>query len=412
VQRLSDGLFPGARVFVPGHSGELMRLLSELAERPESARGVTFVGVQFPSIGGGDYLGLHPEARQVSFFMSPAIRAGMRQGRAELLSLDYPAIFRYLASLPAFDVAYAQLSPPDQDGICTGGLCNDFLPAIWAKARRRVGHVNPKMPRTASSFRVRLQELDAWVEADSPLVTYSSGPPSSVEEKIGANVAGLVRDGDTLQFGIGSVPAAIAGGLLGHRRLKIHSGLVSEAVRPLCEQDVLDPDAPIVTGVALGSEDFYDFVAKTDKFVFRDVGYTHDPALIGSIERFIAINSAVQVDLLGQVNSESVNGVIHAGAGGLPAFACGALQSRGGRSLICLASTAKQGTVSRIVPRLDEASLCTLPRYRADVFVTEYGVAEVRALSPDARAKRLINIAAPEHRAALATAWEVLRAQL
>lgn len=304
---------------MPGHSGELTRLFSEFAERPESARGVTFVGVQFPSIGSGDYLGLHPESRQVSFFMSPSIRAGLREGRAELLSLDYPGIYRYLASSPPFDVAYVQLSPPDRDGMCSLGLCNDFLPAVWASARRRVAHLNPRMPRTASSFRVRLQEVDAWVEADSPLVTYSSAAPTVLEEKISHNVAGLVRDGDTLQLGIGSVPAAIASGLQGHRRLKIHSGLVSEPVRRLCEQDVLDPDVPIVTGVALGTDGFYDFVAKGGRFVFRDVGYTHDASVIGSIERFIAINSAVQVDLLGQVNSESVNGAIHAGPGGLPA---------------------------------------------------------------------------------------------
>jgi acyl-CoA hydrolase len=396
---------------VPGHSGELTRLFSELAERPESASGVTFVGVQFPSIGSGDYLGLHPESRQISFFMSPSIRAGLRQGRAELLSLDYPGIYRYLASSPPFDVAYAQLSPPDPDGMCGVGLCIDFLPAVWAKARRRVAQVNPRMPRTASSFRVRLQEVDAWIEADSPLVTYRSAPPSALDGKIAHNVAGLVRDDDTLQFGIGSVPAAIAGGLQSHRRLKIHSGLVSEPLHRLCEQEVLDPDVPIVTGVALGTEGFYDFVANSRRFVFRDVGYTHDSAVIGSIERFVAINSAVQVDLLGQVNSESVNGLIHAGAGGLPAFACGAQQSRGGRSLICLASTAKQG-VSRIVPRLDERSLCTLPRYLADAFVTEHGVAEVRGLSPDARARRLIDIAAPAHRAALAAAWEALRTQI
>jgi acyl-CoA hydrolase len=412
AQRLSDALFPGARVFVPGHSGELTRLLAELAQRPEAARGVTFVGVQYPSIGSGDYLTVHPESRQVSFFMSPAMRSGLRQRRAEVLSLDYPAIFRYLASSPPFDVAYAQVSPPDGDGMCSAGLCNDFLPAVWAKARRRVAHVNPRMPRTASSFRIGLEEVDAWMEAEASLVTYGSGAPSAAEKRIGEHVAELVRDGDTLQFGIGSVPAAIAAGLRRHRRLKIHSGLASEAVRPLCEQGVLDPDTPIVTGVALGGENFYGFVATSGRFLFRDVGYTHDTAVIGSIERFIAINSAIQVDLLGQVNSESVNGAIYAGPGGLPAFAAGALSSPGGRSLICLAATAKQGAVSRIVPRLDESALCTLPRYLADVIVTEHGAAEVRGLSPEARARRLIEIAAAEHRPALASAWQRIRARL
>ena len=166
VPRLSDALFPGARVFVPGHSGELNLLYDELAARPEAARGVTFAGVQFPGVGRGDYLGVHPEARQESFFQSASVRSGVHDGRAKLFGFDYSGVFRYLRDGPAFDAAFVQVSPPDRDGWCSAGVCNDFVAAPWAAAKRKVVHVNPHMPRTASSFRIRREEVDIWVEAE------------------------------------------------------------------------------------------------------------------------------------------------------------------------------------------------------------------------------------------------------
>jgi len=170
-----------------------------------------------------------------------------------------------------------------------------------------------------------------------------------------------------------------------------------------------DRGARITTGVALGDASFHEFVANLPALWMTDVSQTHDPARVAAIPRFIAINAAAEVDLFGQVNGERVAGVIQAGAGGLPAFAQGALSSKGGRVLICLGSTARKGSVSRIVPVLGEQSLCTLPRYLADAVITEHGVAELRELSLDQRAEALIGIAAPEHRPALYEAWRALR---
>jgi len=406
MKRLSDALRPGARVFAPALSGESPLLLAELAEDPERARDVHFIGVQFPGIGKADYLALHPTVRQTAFFMSPSVRRGMDENRADLLSLDYPGIVRFLEAMEPVDVAYAQLSPPDAKGNCTAGLCSDFLPLVWQQARRRVAHINPALPRTRGFFTVHVSELHDTVEAESPLLTFAEPPASDVEEGIGRHVATLIHDLDTLQFGIGSVPVALAASLTGHRRLKLHTGMVSEAVRRLWEAGALDRDSRITTGVALGSPDFYRFVAEHPRIWFSDVGRTHDIGTISAIPRFVAINSAIEVDLFGQVNSERANGSIQAGAGGLPAFAQGALRSRGGRSLICMAATAKRGTVSRIVPTLNDQGLCTLPRHLADVVVTEHGIAELRGLSLDARAQALIAIAAPEHRDTLADTWD------
>ncbi|MGJ7510925.1 acetyl-CoA hydrolase/transferase family protein [Variovorax sp. GT1P44] len=409
MSRLVDALQPGMRVFVPTLSTESPLLLDELRADPERARGVVFTGVQFPGIDRADYLALHPEARQTAFFMTRPVRAGLLEGRAELLSLDYLGIARHLRDAAPMDLAIAHLTPPDADGWCSPGLASDFMPLVWARARKRIAHLNPRMPRTQGSFRVHVSELDAAVEVDAPLNDFIESPSGEVEARIGRHVATLVRDGDTLQFGIGSVPLALAGALSAHRGLRFHGGLVSSALQTLWEAGAMDRDAPITTGVVLGDASFHDFVGRLAPLRLVDVMKTHDPGIVAAIPRFVAINAAAEVDLFGQVNGERVGGTIQAGAGGLPAFAQGALASPGGRLLICLGATARKGSVSRIVPVLGDQALCTLPRYLADAVVTEHGIAELRNLSLDGRAEALIGIAAPEHRASLQEAWRAIR---
>ncbi|MDB5730905.1 MAG: uncharacterized protein JWQ03_800 [Variovorax sp.] len=409
MSRLTDALRPGLRVFVPTLSTESSLLLDELRADPERACDVTFTGVQFPGIDRADYLALHPGARQTAFFMTPPVRAGLAEGRAELLSLDYLGIARHLREGAPMDLAIAHLTTPDAEGWCSPGLASDFLPLVWSRARRRIAHLNPRMPHTQSSFRVHVSELDASIEADAPLVSFAEAAAGDVEARIGRHVAALVRDGDTLQFGIGAVPLALAGALSAHRGLRLHGGLVSTTLQTLWEAGAIDRDAPITTGVVLGDAVFQDFATQLAPLRLTDVTKTHDPALIAAIPRFVAINSAVEVDLFGQVNAERAGGVIQAGAGGLPAFAQGALASPGGRLLVCLGATARKGSVSRIVPALGHQGLCTLPRYLVDAIVTEHGAAELMNLSLDARAEALIGIAAPEHRASLQEAWSALR---
>lgn len=409
MKRLVDALRPGARVFVAALSTESALLQDELRADPERARDVTFVGVQFPGIDRADYLAAHPQARQVAYFMSPAVRAGLAQGRAELLSLDYLGIARHLRDGPPPDVAIAQLTPPDADGWCSPGLAADFLPLVWQRAARRVAHLNPRLPRTRGSFRVHVSELDGAVEADAPLLSFAEPACGAVEARIAGHVAALVRDGDTLQFGIGSVPLALAGALTSHRRLRFHGGMASVALRTLWDAGAMDRDARITAGVVLGDAAMYDFASRLEPLWLTDVSQTHGLAVLAAIPRLVAINGAVEVDLFGQVNAERANGVIQAGAGGLPAFAQGALASPSGRLLTCLTATARKGSVSRIVPVLGDQSLCTLPRHLADAVVTEHGVAELRGLSLDARAQALIAVAAPEHRAALGEAWDAIR---
>ena len=411
LRRLSEALRPGARVWLSSMSAESSLLAQELGADPEPARDVHFMAVQFPGIDTLDYLSLHPAARQTAFFMSPAIRRGIAEERAELFGLDYTGIVHHLKNGEPADVAIAQVSPPDAQGRCSMGLSADFMPLAWARARRRYLHINPRMPRTNGSFSIDLAQTDGHIEADTPLLQYADPVTGDVDRQIARHAAALVRDGDTLQFGIGTVPLALAEALTSHRNLRLRTGMVTSAVRTLARAGALDPQARITTGVALGDGDFYDDVAHHEQLWFTDVSHTHDVHAIAAIPRFVAVNSAVEVDLFGQVNSERTGGQLQAGAGGLPAFAQGALGSEGGRLMICLRSTAARGTVSRIVPSLGDGGLCTLPRYWADTVVTEHGVAELRSLSLEARAQVLIAIAAPEHRAALGEAWGRVRAR-
>lgn len=412
LRRLSDALEPGARVWVSSLTAEPLLLQEELLQDPQRASGVTFMGVQYPGIDAIDYLALHSNARQVGFFMTPALRRGLAERRAELLPLDYLAIARLLQDAAPPDLAIAHLAPPDAHGWCSAGLASDFMPLVWARARRRVAQLNPRMPRTKGSFRVHLSELDGFVEAERPLTEYHERAIGDAEAQIARHVASLVRDGDTLQFGVGSIPAAVGPALTAHRRLRLHSGMLTGALQKLWEAGALDRDARHVGGVVVGDAALHAFAGKLDSLWLTDVRETHDPAILGARPGFVAVNGAVEVDLFGQVNSERANGLIQAGAGGLPAFAQGAWRSPGGRLIICLPSSARQGTIARIVPCLSASAVCTIPRYLADTVVTEHGIAELKGLSMDRRAEALIGIAAPQHRDSLAQEWDGLRRSL
>ncbi len=410
--RLVDALVPGARVFVPTMAGESALLGEELCADPDRAADVTFVGVQFPGIDRIDYVGIHPKARQLAFFMSPALRRGLAEGRAELLSADYLGIARHLADGPAPDVVIAQLTPPDAAGWCSAGASSDFMPLVWSRAGQRVAHLNPRLPRTRGSFRVHMNELDFAVERDADLIDYREPAVGDVESRIARHAATLVRDGDTLQLGIGAVPMALAGALGAHRRLRLHGGIVSASMERLWNAGVLDRDARITAGVILGDAALRDFAARLETLWLTDVTRTHGlDGIRASAQgsRFVAINGALEVDLFGQVNAERVGGRIQAGAGGLPAFAHAAQALPQARIVTCVGATTKTGA-SRVVAELGAGSLCSLPRHLVDAVVTEHGVAELGGLGLEARALALIAIAAPSHRDALAGAWQSLRA--
>lgn len=405
-------LRPAMTVFVPGMSGESLAFFEALQRNPHVAAGVTFVGVHFPGINTADYLGLHPQARQRAYFVSPSVRSGLRDARADLMPLDYPGIVRDLAQDLRIDVAIAQVTPPDDHGICSLGLCQDFLPSVWRRATLRIAHFNPRLPRTNGSYSIRAEEAHLAFETDSPVPTLAAEDVDEVTVRHAAFAGSLIPDGATLQFGVGRLQTAILGALVGHRRLRVYSGMVSAPITRLIDAGAIDGVGAIDTGVALGDADFYARVGADPSFYFRPVDETHDVRRIAAIRDFRAINSAVSVDLFGQVNSESLGGRLLAGAGGLPAFSAGAQLSPGGRSIILLSATAVGGKVSRICALSEAGSVTTLPRHAVDYVVTEFGIADLRAQSVDGRARALIGVAAPQFREQLLAEWHAMALKL
>jgi acyl-CoA hydrolase len=387
-------------------SGESLAFFELLRSNPDYADAVQFAGVHFPSINKNDYLALHPRARQRAYFMSPSLRSHLASGRANLVPLDYPGIVRDLTENIKCDVAIAQVTPPGKDGRCSLGPCADFLPAIWNGVRTRIAHINPSLPRTRGTFSISLDDCVAAFESDSPIPSLDDETSNRTSERHGQLVATLIPDGATLQVGVGRLQAAVFSALKCHRGLGIHSGMISRSTLGLLESGAVAGDRPVECGVALGDAAFYREIDDDERFLFRPVTETHDVRRIASIKRFFAINAAVEVDLFGQVNVDSLQGRFLAGVGGLPAFVTAARLSSGGRSIVVLPATATGGKSSRIVPALSNPAHIALARHDADYVVTEFGVADLRNCGIQSRAEALIGIAAPEFRDSLDAAWD------
>lgn len=401
-------LAPGQRVFLPGTSGEILGLTEALTVAPDRAAGVHFIGCFAPGLNAFDYAGLHPDARVTTFLLPGAMHASFRQGRVNCVPHDYFEAARMLAAMP-YDTAFAHVAPPDADGLCSLGIASDFAPLAWPGAKRRVLVVNHAMPAMRDGPRLRLADADQVIETEMPLVSARApDPPGATVEAIAAAVAGLVPDGAAIETGIGAIPGAIWKHLSGHRDILIRTGMIEDKVLDIAGTGALAATGHM-TGIVYGTRALYDHLAATGLFAFATTRETHDVAALGRITKFHAINSALEIDLFGQVNLEWQGGAMSSGVGGGPNFVRGALASPGGRSVIALPATARKGTISRIVARIDAPAVSTT-RIDADTFVTEHGIAQVRDLDLDRRAEAIIAIAAPEYRATLQEDWARLRA--
>jgi acyl-CoA hydrolase len=324
--------------------------------------------------------------------------------------LAYTAAYRFLMR-ERVDVGVLNLAP-GPGPFLSASVSADVAPAIFFYAGFRVALVNAAAPRIDDAARTPLFNRDAFdliVECDEPYLAAAPEPASTQTEALARQVAPLVEDGDAVQFGIGKLAAALLPILRDRRRLRIHSGFYVDAVLDLADSGALDAETPMRAGVALVSQGALRRLAEDERAHFAPVPRTHGLADIAMVERFVSINSALEVDLFGQTNCEFLEGRQISGIGGGLDFIRGAHASRGGRAIIALPSESKG--VSRIMPRLAEGA-ATIPRACADIVVTEHGVARVRHLDLDARAEALIAIAAPAHRAGLAEAWRELRARM
>lgn len=404
-------LHPGSTVFLSGISGESIAFREALARNPEAARDVRFVGVFFPGINRFAYADVQRGARQRAYFMTPELRGPMREGRVELVPADYGGIVKDLCEID-LDVAIVQCSEPDAHGNLSFGICHDFAAVGWRSAKRKVAHINPVMPRVGGCGSIRLDECDIVMEAEGPLVTYAESQPDEVMSQIGRRVAELVRDGDVVQLGVGKVASAVLAALSSHRGLRFRGGMVLEGMLPLVDGGVVRGVGAVVGGAALGSMDFYRRVSEDATFYLAPVTETHDPRINAELAGYITINGAIEVDLFGQINCETVAGRFVGGVGGMPDFVAAARLAPTGRVVFALPATAHSCRRSRIVPRLGSPGLVGAPRYNPDFVVTEYGVARLRGASVDERAEQLVSVAHPAFRDELADRWRALRSEV
>lgn len=342
--------------------------------------------------------GLGPGYRFVTWQVGPAVRQLARTGRIGVLPVrfrDIPRVFGPGGRLAA-DVAVIQCTPP-RDGKVNLGVSCSIFPSVVAAASLVIAELHPDMPWTAGATELPVSAIDLACDATAPLGTLARAKPDAIDEQIIARVRQLVPDDAWVQLGVGAIPDAVLGRLHEHPGIKLHSGMLTD---PLIEfLDGAGRDARVVTGEVEGSHEMYARMDKDPRVTFHPTTVIHDVPHLATLDRFVSINSAIEVDLDGQVNGETIDGAQVSGVGGSLDFVEAARYSRGGRSIIALRSTAKGR--SRIVYRLASGTAVTIPRHVVDVIVTEHGVADLAALDLEERADALIEIADPAARADL-----------
>lgn len=409
----------GMRVLVGSGAGEPQHLVEALAARAHELADTEVVHLLT--------LGVAPYAeprfdghlRHNALFIGPNVRQAVASGFADYtpcLLHEVPGLIR-TGRLP-IDAVLIQVTRPES-GACSLGVSVDILKAAVESAKYVVAQVNPQLPWSSGDSFVRVEDIDAFVEHEEPLVELAPPEPTAAALWIGRYVAQLIDDGCTIQAGIGGIPDAILSSLEGKRELGVHSEMISDGVLRLMRRGVVTGSrktlhpGQVVAGFCLGSKGLYEAVNRNPDFQFFPVDYVNNPAVIARNDRMVAINSALQIDLTGQVAADSIGHRFYSGVGGQADFVRGAAASKGGRSIIALPSTAKAGSASRIVAALNEGTGVVTTRADVDFIVTEYGIASLKGKTVRERAIALIQVAHPEFRGELiaaAKAWGYLDA--
>jgi acyl-CoA hydrolase len=395
----------GNRVYIHEGCATPEPLVHALMKRSSQLHGVEILHML--TLGCADYVRPEYEGhfRHNGLFLGANVRDAVAAGRA-----DYTPIFLgeieelFSSGAMPLDVALVQTSPPDEHGYLSLGVGVDCTLTAARRARRTVAEVNDQMPRTLGDSLLHVSEVAAIVETSRPLLELPPEPFTGTHRQIAGNVASLVPDGATLQMGIGGIPSAVLECLRDKRDLGVHTEMCSDEVIPLIEAGILNGkrktihQGKIVTGFVLGTKKLFDFIHENPLFEFHPTAYTNDPYVIARNERMVAINSAIQVDLTGQVCADSVGTRPYSGLGGQLDFIRGAARSKGGKPIIALPSTARNGTVSRITGVLDPGAGVVTTRGDVHYVVTEYGVAYLHGKTLRQRAEALIAIADPKFR--------------
>lgn len=380
------------------HSGcaEPRRLAAELAQMAGQLQNITLT-TMMPM---GDVPYANGRLNLVTFFPGKGLRKAVNSGQARLVRAPLSRIPSYFTSGEMrADFLFLQVSEPDEAGQVSLGLSIDYMRAVLDLKPIIVAEINPDMPFTMGDSLLPLDRIDFSMPSHIPPQTLDPAPGDETDRRIADHVAGLIANGDILQAGIGALPDLVLGRLAGLSRLGIHSGIVTDAVRPLIEKGIVS--GPSVTTMAGGTQDFYKFLHKNAAVQFMPCSVTHDFKTLAAIDRLCAINGILQIDLAANANAEMVGGKIVSSPGGLPDFALGASAAKGGKSILALRSCSKDGKESNILSGFDPATPMTLMADAIDYVVTEHGVARIRGLAASGRAKALASIAHPNFRADL-----------
>jgi acyl-CoA hydrolase len=398
----------GQRVFVHGSACTPIYILHELAKEKDRLKNVEIVSITLR----GDIEISKPAYEQAfrinSLFVSDSVRSAVDEGRADYVPIflsDIPDLFKR-GYLP-LDVAIVQVTPPDVHGYCSLSLSIDIARAAVDCAKKVIAVVNPKLPRTHGDGMMHTDRFTKMVyhEADLPEENYGA-KTSTLELTIGKHIANMIEDGSTIQMGIGTIPDAVLKSLGGHKNLGVHTEMLSDGIIDLVEKDVINNKLKkvhpnkTVTSFALGTKALYDYINDNPSFAFLDIDYVNDPHVIRRNPKMIAINSAIEVDITGQVCADSIGEYQYSGIGGQMDFMRGAALSDGGKPIIALTSRTAKG-ISRIVPSLKSGAGVVTTRGHVHYVVTEYGTAFLFGKNLRQRAKALIDIAHPEDREGL-----------
>jgi acyl-CoA hydrolase len=398
---------PGDRVFLQGAAMTPNILINALCERHNELEDIEIISIH--TEGEARYT-LPPYDK--TFRINSCFVGGNIRKSVNSFSGDYIPIFLseihllFRQNILPLDAAIVQVSLPDKHGYCSLGVSVDVaLPAIQT-AKKVIAQINPQVPRTHGDGIIHIKNIECAVEVDTPIHLHGVAPISEIEQRIGAYVAELIEDGATLQMGIGNIPNAVLCNLGNHKRLGIHTEMFSDGVLPLIASGIITGEdkevktGKIVTCFAVGSQHLYDFVDDNPLVHFKEAGYTNDTAIIRKNPKVTAINSAIEIDLTGQVCADTIGPKQYSGVGGQMDFIRGASLSIGGKPIFAMPSTTAKG-ISKITPYLQHGAGVTTTRAHVHYVATEYGVVNLFGKNLKERAKALISIAHPDHRDSL-----------
>jgi len=411
AEKALEVLKSGDNVVIQPGCAAPFELIRAMVNRKDELRDVTVYHILI--VGDLPYLepGMEKHFKHKAFFIGGNARKAVNEGRSEFIPIFLSEVtMLFKKGIIQSDVALIQVSPPDEHGFCSYGIDVGNIKTPAEKAKVVIAQVNPEMPRGLGNSFIHVNKIDYIVEHTAPLLELPQVDPNcspemlKVYDKIGENIAGMIEDGSTLQMGIGAIPDSVLKYLHNHKDLGIHTEMFSDGIVELVEEGIINGEkktlhpGKIIAGFCLGTKKSYEFIDNNPVIEFHPQEYVNDPFVIAKNNKMVAINSAIEVDLTGQVCSDSIGTKFYSGIGGQVDFIRGAAHSDGGKPIIALPSSTKDGKISRIVPTLKPGAGVVTSRGDVHYVVTEFGIAELYGKTVQERAKALIEVAHPDFR--------------